>query len=66
MTVEPTSPPLTMSSITNIRCQGVCLGSGIGNLEELYNTSIAYHEAVSLSATALLPSHYSSNLMTDE
>ncbi|RVX66992.1 hypothetical protein B0A52_09206 [Exophiala mesophila] len=24
---------------------GVCLGSGIGNLEELYNTSVAYHEA---------------------
>ena len=23
---------------------GVCLGSGIGNLEELYNTSIAYGE----------------------
>lgn len=26
---------------------GVCLGSGIGNLEELYNTSIAYNQAVS-------------------
>ncbi len=26
---------------------GVCLGSGIGNLEELYNTSIAYEKAVS-------------------
>lgn len=26
---------------------GVCLGSGIGNLEELYNTSIAYDKAVS-------------------
>jgi 3-oxoacyl-[acyl-carrier-protein] synthase II len=25
---------------------GVCLGSGIGNLEELYNTSLAYHESV--------------------
>jgi 3-oxoacyl-[acyl-carrier-protein] synthase II len=26
---------------------GVCLGSGIGNLEELYNTSIAYDKNVS-------------------
>ena len=26
---------------------GVCLGSGIGNLEELYNTSVAYNKAVS-------------------
>ncbi len=26
---------------------GVCLGSGIGNLDELYNTSIAYDQAVS-------------------
>jgi 3-oxoacyl-[acyl-carrier-protein] synthase II len=28
---------------------GVCLGSGIGNLEEHYNTSIAYNQTVSLS-----------------
>ena len=26
---------------------GVCLGSGIGNLEELYDTSIAYEKYVS-------------------
>jgi 3-oxoacyl-[acyl-carrier-protein] synthase II len=26
---------------------GVCLGSGIGNLEELYNTSLAYDKSVS-------------------
>lgn len=26
---------------------GVCLGSGIGNLDELYNTSIAYENTVS-------------------
>jgi 3-oxoacyl-[acyl-carrier-protein] synthase II len=26
---------------------GVCLGSGIGNLDELYNTSLAYDKAVS-------------------
>lgn len=28
---------------------GVCLGSGIGNLEEMYDTSIAHNEGVSLS-----------------
>jgi 3-oxoacyl-[acyl-carrier-protein] synthase II len=28
---------------------GICLGSGIGNLEELYNTSIVYDRSVSLS-----------------
>jgi 3-oxoacyl-[acyl-carrier-protein] synthase II len=27
---------------------GVCLGSGIGNLEEIYQTSIAHHNGVSL------------------
>jgi 3-oxoacyl-[acyl-carrier-protein] synthase II len=26
---------------------GVCLGSGIGNLEEMYNTSVAYNKTVS-------------------
>ena len=25
---------------------GVCIGSGIGNLEEIYDTSVAHHEAV--------------------
>lgn len=25
---------------------GVCLGSGIGNLEEMYNTSVAYQQTV--------------------
>lgn len=25
---------------------GICLGSGIGNLEELYNTSVVYDKAV--------------------
>ena len=30
---------------------GVCLGSGIGNLDEIYNTSIAYNEAVSYKGT---------------
>lgn len=28
---------------------GICLGSGIGNLEELYNTSILYGQAVRFS-----------------
>lgn len=25
---------------------GVCLGSGIGNFEDLFNTSLAYHQKV--------------------
>lgn len=29
---------------------GVCLGSGIGNLEEMYETSIAHNEGVSLDS----------------
>jgi 3-oxoacyl-[acyl-carrier-protein] synthase II len=33
---------------------GVCLGSGIGNLEELYNTSIAHSENVSAIQQYLL------------
>jgi 3-oxoacyl-[acyl-carrier-protein] synthase II len=28
---------------------GVCLGSGIGNLDELYNTSLVYEKAVSFN-----------------
>lgn len=28
---------------------GVCLGSGIGNLDELYNTSVAYEKTVSFN-----------------
>jgi 3-oxoacyl-[acyl-carrier-protein] synthase II len=30
---------------------GVCLGSGIGNLEELYNTSLAFDSGVSLNSS---------------
>ncbi len=30
---------------------GVCLGSGIGNLEELYDTSVAYAQEVRTPAT---------------
>jgi 3-oxoacyl-[acyl-carrier-protein] synthase II len=33
---------------------GVCLGSGIGNLEECYNTSVAYDQTVSLNQLPLL------------
>jgi 3-oxoacyl-[acyl-carrier-protein] synthase II len=29
---------------------GVCLGSGIGNLDELVDTSLAYHNGVSYPA----------------
>ncbi len=32
---------------------GVCLGSGIGNLEELYRTSVAYDKAVSYRTQCL-------------
>lgn len=33
---------------TDLEATGVCLGSGIGNLEELYGTSIAFEKDVSL------------------
>jgi len=33
---------------------GVCLGSGIGNLDELVDTSLAYHNGVSCYAQILL------------
>lgn len=33
---------------TDLEATGVCLGSGIGNLEELYSTSIAFEKDVSL------------------
>jgi 3-oxoacyl-[acyl-carrier-protein] synthase II len=35
---------------------GVCLGSGIGNLEEHYNTSIAYHNTVSVNQVYFMDS----------
>lgn len=38
---------------------GVCLGSGIGNLEELYNTSVAYEQHVSGSGWPGLAGRYS-------
>lgn len=28
-------------------CQGVCLGSGIGNFDEIYDTVVAYDKGVS-------------------
>lgn len=33
---------------TDLEATGVCLGSGIGNLEELYSTSLAFEKDVSL------------------
>lgn len=30
----------------DLEATGVCLGSGIGNLEEMYDTSIAFHNGV--------------------
>jgi 3-oxoacyl-(acyl-carrier-protein) synthase len=39
---------------------GVCLGSGIGNLEEHYNTSIAYHNTVSVNQVYFMDSLLSS------
>lgn len=35
------------TSLEHLEATGVCLGSGIGNLEEIYDTSIAHHQAVS-------------------
>lgn len=34
---------------TDLEATGVCLGSGIGNLEELYSTSLAFESDVSLA-----------------
>ena len=33
--------------------QGVCLGSGIGSFEDVYDTSVAYEKGVSISLSAL-------------
>lgn len=35
------------ASSEELEATGVCLGSGIGNLEEMYDTSLAYHQGVS-------------------
>lgn len=35
------------SSVEDLEATGVCLGSGIGNLEEIYETSITHHQDVS-------------------
>lgn len=35
---------------TDLESTGVCLGSGIGNLEELYSTSLAFEKDVSLAS----------------
>lgn len=36
---------------------GVCLGSGIGNLEESYNTSVAYNQTVSMYQLHLIENY---------
>lgn len=36
----------------DLEATGVCLGSGIGNLEELYNTSLTFDKNVSLASWA--------------
>lgn len=37
------------STLEEMEETGVCVGSGIGNFEDMYNTSIAFHEKVSSS-----------------
>lgn len=36
---------------------GVCLGSGIGNLEDMYNTSVAHHDGVGNSIQPISKTH---------
>jgi len=38
-----------------LEMMGVCLGSGIGNFEEIYDTSLAYSNGVSICS--ILPTH---------
>lgn len=40
------------------REQGVCLGSGIGSFEEIYNTSLAFAKGVSPLYATIYPSFY--------
>lgn len=41
------------TSKAQLEMTGVCMGSGIGNFEEVYNTSIAYRNGVSLQQIVL-------------
>lgn len=38
------------SSQADLEATGVCLGSGIGNLDEMYSTSVAFEKDVSLAS----------------
>lgn len=38
------------SSQADLEATGVCLGSGIGNLDEMYSTSVAFDKDVSLAS----------------
>lgn len=42
-----------------LEATGVCLGSGIGNLDEIYNTSIAFDQSVSLNDPLAYLVHHS-------
>ena len=42
---------IDMTSLTV--CQGVCLGSGIGNFDEIYDTVVAYDKGVSTSMSTI-------------
>jgi hypothetical protein len=44
---------------------GVCLGSGIGNLEDMYNTSVAHHDGVGNSIQPI-SKHMDSGAKGDE
>lgn len=37
------------TNVSDLEATGVCLGSGIGNLDEMYSTSLAYDKDVSLA-----------------
>jgi 3-oxoacyl-[acyl-carrier-protein] synthase II len=38
------------SSQADLEATGVCLGSGIGNLDEMYSTSVTFDKDVSLAS----------------
>lgn len=41
------------TKLEHLEATGVCLGSGIGNLEDMYETSLSHHNGVSPSKTSL-------------
>lgn len=45
-----------MDRLTGCITQGVCLGSGIGNFDEIYNTTLAYEAKVRELETRLVMS----------